>query len=265
MDMSETKMIVEKKELEWVSVIFYHITERIQSWVDAVIEAGATIYEEGSDAVIAAIDHNILKVAVIIGQTDEEHLREIIEAHEEYFSDPVISVRYFLFVRKGEEPLFSHDRIEIVHYRDIAPTKTPEMINKVLYFSRLPPFLRTGYDVEICEELEPFDWISFRKIIIRSYIGEEKELNYETLSLYIHHKDLYEFRELVDPLDVKVKHNAMVKIDENSDIKVRKGKFVHEDNDRFDGPIALSSLNYNNQKELKPTHETSDELREAVC
>lgn len=158
MEIQDQENTPEQKELAGVSVIFHNITERIQSWVDAVTDAGATVYEEGSDGVIALKDHTTLKVAVIIGPTtDETHLTKIIQEHEEYFSDPVISVRYFLFVRKGEEPEFSHEKIEIVYYEDIAPNKTPEMINTVLYESRLPDFLRTGYDVEICEELEPFD------------------------------------------------------------------------------------------------------------
>lgn len=159
----------EEKELAGVSVIFHNITERIREWTDAIIHAGGTVYEEGSDEVIAAAEHITLKVAVIIGNTDESHLEKIIQEHEQYFADPLITVVYFLFVRKGEEPKFSHDRIKILYYADIAPKETPKMINSVLSADRLPPFLRTGYDVEICENLLEIDAIKYRKVIVRSY------------------------------------------------------------------------------------------------
>jgi hypothetical protein len=175
MEMSEKKMIVEKKELEWVSVIFYHITERIQSWVDAVIEAGATIYEEGSDGVISLQGDTNIKVAVIIGLgVNEDRLEEIVQTGEQHFSDPAMSTRYFQFIWKGEVPKFSHEKIRLVTYADMAPNNLPKRINISLYKARLPHFLRTGYDVEIQDEVVELEQVRYRKVIIRSSQRDEK-------------------------------------------------------------------------------------------
>ena len=160
----------EQKELAGVSVIFHNITERIQSWVDAVTDAGAMIYEEGSDAIIEAQEHTTLEVAVIIGlAADENRLQEIIEEHAEYFGDPVISVRYFLFVEQGQIPSFSHEKLRLITYRDMAPNNLPKRINVSLYKARLPHFLRTGYDVEIQDEVVELEQVRYRKVVIHSF------------------------------------------------------------------------------------------------
>lgn len=221
----------EQKELTGVSVIFHNITERIQSWVDAVVDAGATIYEEGSDSIIEAQEHTTLKVAVIIGlAADENRLQEIIEEHSWYFGDPVISVRYFLFVEQGQIPSFSHEKLRLVTYRDMAPNNLPKRINISLYKARLPHFLRTGYDVEILDEVVELEQVRYRKVIIRSF-KEWNQIEYQSLYLFIHNKELYE-----------IINDTVRVIWEGNNIFVRKGEHLENNVSRFDGRVTLSLL-----------------------
>lgn len=215
----------EQKELAGVSVIFHNITERIQSWVDAVTDAGATVYEEGSDGVISLQGDTNIKVAVIIGPgVNEDRLEEIVQTGEQHFSDPAMSIRYFQFIRKGEVPKFSHEKIRLVTYADMAPSQLPKRINVSLYKARLPHFLRTGYDVEIQDEVVELEQVRYRKVIIHSSQRDEKNRpEYQTLYLYIHNKELYE-----------IIGNTPRKISENHDVVVRKGRFVAENDARFD-------------------------------
>lgn len=231
MEVGDQENMPEQKELAGVSVIFHDITERIQPWADAVVDAGATVYAEGSDSIIEAQEHTTLKVAVIIGlTTDESRLRDIIEEHAGYFGDPVISVRYFLFVEQGQIPSFSHEKLRLVTYRDMAPNNLPKRINISLYKARLPHFLRTGYDVEILDEVVELEQVRYRKVIIRSF-KEWNQIEYQSLYLFIHNKELYE-----------IINDTVRVIWEGNNIFVRKGEHLENNVSRFDGRVTLSLL-----------------------
>jgi len=80
---------------------------------------------------------------------------------------------------------------------NMSPNDFVDRLNRSLYKARLPVFLRKGFNAEICEELLEIDNIKYRKIILRSYKMAPKnaEIEYESLYLYIHNKELYEIRD----------------------------------------------------------------------
>jgi hypothetical protein len=100
-------------------------------------------------------------------------------------------VRYFILSKKGNKPGYEHDKIRVINLSNFAPNELPDTINISLYKARLPKFLRTGYNVEICEETLENKGVIFRKIIIRSFDSAGVLLK-QSLNLYIHHKQVYE-------------------------------------------------------------------------
>ncbi len=203
----------------------------MQSWIDAITSAGAKI--EKSEEIVAGLrDKTSQKIAIIIGTSNERVIQENIEKYEAMFADPTLSVRYFLFMKDGSVTHVEHDRLRAVPYMAISPHDCIERISRSLYKARLPYFLRTGYNVEICDELENIGGVNYRKIIIRSYIQrfDNKELEYESTDLYIHNKELYEIRE-----------KKLIKLNVDSNVWVRKGNHT--------GPINISMLQDKNQAE----------------
>ena len=84
----------------------------------------------------------------------------------------------------------------------IAPDAVPEMIKRSLYKARLPRFLRTGYEVEIYDEIREYRGEKYRKIIIQSFDGKG-DLDYITTNLYIHNKELYQWTEATSEMKSK--------------------------------------------------------------
>lgn len=110
------------------------------------------------------------KIAVIIGGSSDDNIQRVIDCCEALFSDTTLSVRYFLMFDDNQETSIKHDRIRLIRYMSLAPNSFVEMVIRSLYKARLPYFLRTGYEIEVCEELEEVENVAYRKIIIRSYI-----------------------------------------------------------------------------------------------
>lgn len=156
-----------ENKMSWVSVFTHSTTGYEEAWMDAIVESWAVMCEEGSgSAVMNAVQKDtVLKVAVIIGLwVDESKLEEIIWEHELSFWGPECSVRYFVLSKKGNKPDYEHDKIRVIHLSNIAPNELPDAINISLYKARLPPFLRKGYNVEICEETLENKGVIYRKI-----------------------------------------------------------------------------------------------------
>lgn len=106
--------------------------------------------------------------------------------------------------------------------------------------------MRKSYTVQICDELlelgdvlERKD-IRYRKIIIRSFksASEKQEIEYESLYLYIHNKELYEIRD-----------GVVQKIPEDGFVTIRPGSQIEKQDSKFDGPMPLSSLKNNESDE----------------
>lgn len=100
--------------------------------------------------------------------------------------------------------------------------------------------MRKSYNVEICEELLEIDDVRYRKIILRSFKnnGDKQEIEYESLYLYIHNKELYEIR-----------NGEVTKIPEDGFVTLRAGYQIQTQDSRFDGQLPLASLKNNDTDE----------------
>ncbi len=219
-------------KLKWVHVITVETDAHIQRWIDAVMSAGAKI-EQGEEVVAGLRGQTSQKIAIIMGDTlDDRTIQENIDKYEALFADPTLSVRYFLFMRDWSTSYVEHDRVRTIPYMAFSPHDLIERMSRSLYKARLPYFLRTGYSVEICDELENIEGVNYRKIIIRSYVQrpDNRELEYESTDLYIHNKELYEIRD-----------KKLIKLNDDSNVWVKKGNHT--------GPINISMLKDKNQTE----------------
>ncbi len=224
-------------KLEWVQIITAHISDHVRAWVDALVRAGATV----DDGVGEVIEKKSIKIGVIIWPTDLSERQKIIDICEKQLADDVtLSVRYFILADEDDTEIPDHHRVRIVSFMNMAPNDFVARLNTSLYKARLPWFLRKSYNVEICEELLELENIRYRKIILRTFktTWKKEEIEYESLYLYIHNKELYEIKE-----------GVITKIPEESFVTIRPGNQIESGNTRFDASIPLSMLKNNESDE----------------
>lgn len=213
-------------KLSSVQVITEHTNSEIQPWINAISLAGANMEKwVGGHTVQTA-----QKIAVIIGQSSDNNIQRVIDFCENLFSDTTLSVRYFLMWDDSQETSIKHDRIRLIRYMSLAPNDFVEKVNRSLYKARLPLFLRTGYNVEICEELVEIQSVKYRKIILRSFkmAGWKQDVEYQSLHLFIHNKELYELTG-----------ETIEKIPETGSVKIRLWKHIEVEDSRFDATMSL--------------------------
>lgn len=230
-------------KLEWVQIITTHISEHEQAWIKALVRAGATM----DDGVGETIEKKSIKIGVIIWLCSMAKRQAVIDMCEQQLADDVtLSVRYFMLADEGDTDIPEHHRVRIISLMNMAPNDFVDRLNTCLYKARLPWFLRKSYNVEICDELlELEDVLSrkdirYRKIIIRSFknTSEKQEIEYESLYLYIHNKELYEIRD-----------GVVQKIPEDGFVTIRAGSQIEKQDSRFDAPLPLASLKNNESDE----------------
>lgn len=220
-------------KLEWVQIITAHISEYVRTWVNAIVRAWATV----DNGVGEVIEKKSIKIGVIIWPTHLSERQAIIDICEQQLADDVaLSVRYFILADEGDTEIPDHHRVRFIPFMNMAPNDFVDRLNRSLYKARLPWFLRKSYNVEICEKLLELENIRYRKIILRTFktTWKKEEIEYESLYLYIHNKELYEIR------DGKVK-----KIPEDGFVIIRPGSQIQKKSSRFDAPMPLSSLKNN--------------------
>lgn len=230
-------------KLEWVQIITTHISEHVRAWVNALVRAGATV----DDGVGEMIEKKSIKIGVIIWLCSMAERQAAIDICEQQLADDVtLSVRYFMLADEGDTDIPEHHQVRIISLMNMAPNDFVARLNTSLYKARLPWFLRKSYTVQICDELlelgdvlERKD-IRYRKIIIRSFksTSEKQEIEYESLYLYIHNKELYEIRD-----------GVVQKIPEDGFVTIRPGSQIEKQNSKFDGPMPLGSLKNNESDE----------------
>lgn len=224
-------------KLEWVQIITSHISEYVRAWIDSIELAGA-IMENGVGEVI---EKKSIKIGVIIWPASLSERQRVIDICEQQLADDgTLSVRYFILADQSDAEIPEHHRARLVLFKNMSPNDFVDRLNRSLYKARLPVFLRKGFNAEICEELLEIDDIKYRKIILRSYKMAPKnaEIEYESLYLYIHNKELYEIRD-----------GEVTKISEDWFVMVRHGNQIVTQNNRFDAQMPLGSLRNNDSDE----------------
>lgn len=217
-------------KLVWVQIITTHISEHVWAWVNALVRAGATV----DDGVGEMIEKKSIKIGVIIWPASLSQRQKVIDICEQQLTDDVtLSVRYFMLADEGDTDIPEHHRVRIISLMNMAPNDFVARLNTSLYKARLPWFLRKSYNAAICDELLELGWIKYRKIILRSFkeIRWKQEIEYQSLYLYIHNKELYEI------------HNGTIKkIPEDGFVIIRHGNQIQTKDSRFDAAMPLSSL-----------------------
>lgn len=224
-------------KLEWVQIITAHISDHVRAWVNALVRAGATV----DDGVGEVIEKKSIKIGVIIWPASLSEREEVIRILEQQLADDVtLSVRYFILADEGDTEIPDHHRVRLVSFMNMAPNDFVDRLNVSLYKARLPWFLRKSYNVEICEELLEIDDVRYRKIILRSFKNnwDRQEIEYESLYLYIHNKELYEISD-----------GEVTKIPEDGFVTLRAGYQIQTQDSRFDGQLPLASLKNNDTDE----------------
>ena len=224
-------------KLEWVQIITSHISDDVRAWINAIVRAGATV----DDGVGEVIEKKSIKIGVIIWPTWLSERQAVINICEQQLADDVaLSVRYFILADEGDTKIPDHHRVRLISFMNMAPNDFVDRLNRSLYKARLPWFLRKSYNVEICEGLLELESVRYRKIILRTFktTWKKEEIEYESLYLYIHNKELYEIR------DGKVK-----KIPEDGFVIIRPGSQIQKNSPRFDAPMPLNSLKNNDTDE----------------
>lgn len=224
-------------KLEWVQIITAHISNHVQAWVNALVRSGAIV----DDGVGEAMEKKSFKIGVIIWPTGLLERQAIIDICEQQLADDVtLSVRYFMLADENDTEIPEHHRARIVSFMNMAPNDFVNRLNRSLYKARLPWFLRKSYNVEICEELLELEGVRYRKIILRSFktTWKKQEIEYESLYLYIHNKELYQ-----------IQGGIVVKIPEGDFVMIRPGNQIQAENSKFDAPRSLSVFNNNESDE----------------
>lgn len=122
-------------------MITIETASHIQPWIDAITSAGAKI-EKGEEVVVGLQGQTSQKIAVIMSMTHDETIQRNIDFYEALFSDPTLSVRYFLFMNDGAHTHVEHDRLRVVPFMSLSPHDCIEKISRSLYKARLPMKLR---------------------------------------------------------------------------------------------------------------------------
>lgn len=202
-------------DLQTVSIVCLSKWSETRLWVDALKNNGAEMLED--EAIQSLQDITRQKLAVIFDQkiTDLEKYRIIQKYESLHEKDVVRSLRFFECIW-SKETSADHDRLRIINLMNIAPDTLPAHVNRALFKSRLPAFLRKHYDVDISDVLEEIEWIHYRPITVRAYKKnqETREIDYETNHLYIHDKRLY--------IQISEASNTLVRVSEGDKVWIQK-------------------------------------------
>ncbi len=225
------------RKLEGIQIVTAHISDDVRAWVNAIVRAGAIV----GDGVGEVVEKKSIKIGIIIWPANLSERQAVIDICEQQLADDVtLSVRYFILADENDTEIPEHHRVRLISFMNMAPNDFVDRLNRSLYKARLPWSLRKSYNVEIREELLELENIRYRKIILRTFktTWKKEEIEYESLYLYIHNKELYEIR------DGKVK-----KIPEDGFVIIRPGSQIQKKSSRFDAPMPLSSLKNNDTDE----------------
>ena len=134
------------------------------------------------------------KIAIIFDETTRiQTVQETTESFEVFIhANPEMSVRFFYL--KWDEAIEESRRFDylnwstkepgieavlarfrIINATKVAPHDLPIHVNRALYKSRLPLFLRKGYDIEIATELREINWVEYRPITITKHLPSEMD------------------------------------------------------------------------------------------
>lgn len=238
--------------LQSITAFTANITPRISAWVDAVMDAGATILVHGKSEQV--VSDTVQKIAIIIWESTDEEVVSLIEHYEAIFSNPVLSVRYFHLVDNTNISTFKHDKLRVIRFKSVAPDSFVQGMGRTLHKGRLPEFLRVWFEVEICEEVIEKGGIKYRKIIVRSYKMHEwvKELEYTTQNLYIDSKALFERTHKWMRKIEKLHEEELPKAGKEKNIvcdEVLIHRKKHASDFIYEGSVSLSKLRDKKQSE----------------
>lgn len=202
-------------DLQTVNVVSFSNNNVAQLWIDALRKNGAEMLEDS--AVQSLQDITRQKLAVILDQDiPDECIETIISKYESlYLSDATRSLRFFVCI--WDKTISNEtDRLRIVDITNMAPNAFPARVNRALFKSRLPAFLRKYYEVDIADTLEEINGIQYRPITIQGYkkTWEIKILEYITEWLYIHDKWLYSYHPATQKMR-EIQENERVFVTKN--------------------------------------------------
>jgi hypothetical protein len=180
------------RDLSTVAIINFSHAPEVELYRRELSRHGGV--EVGTPSVEGLRDIIQQKIAIIFDQeTEIQTIQTTIEFFEKFiYENPEISVRFFYL--KWDEAVEDSRRFDylnwsmkdpgieavlarfrIIDVTKIAPYDLPTRMNRALYKSRLPFFLRKGYDVEITHKLTKVDGENYRHITMKKHLQSELE------------------------------------------------------------------------------------------